>query len=311
MKNIYADYAKINMDNLAAMRMLVRVADSGSFSAAARQLDIAPSSVSRLISELEDDLGAPLFQRTTRKLNLTEAGHIYYEHANKIIMELDEARLAVSQSGAPSGILRMTSPTAIGREFLISIIPAFLKEYPGVRVVMTLSDSVLDLVESGIDLAIRVGPLGDSTLKARKLGNSRRVICASPDYLKRMGTPKHPKELEEHNCVTFRNHPGYNLWNFRGPEGLIKVKATGNFFARSSDGVLAAALAGMGFILMPDWNMGIELKKKQLRVVLQDYPLSPVDTPVWALHAHQRHVPPKVRAFIDFLVEHLAGAEFS
>ena len=299
------------MDDIAAMRMLVRVANAGSFSAAARQLDVAPSSVSRLIAELEDDLGAPLFQRTTRKLSLTEAGQTYYEHANKILLDIDEARLAVSQSGAPSGILRVTSPTAIGRELLISVIPDFLKEYPGVRVVMTLNDYVLDLVESGIDVAIRGGRLVDSSLKARKLGDSRRIVCASPEYLKQHGTLKHPKELEERNCITFRDHPGHNLWSFRGPEGLIKVRASGNFFARSSDGVLAAALAGMGVMLMPDWNMGIELRKKELRVVLKDYELSPSHTPFWAVHAHQRQIPPKVRVFIDFLIERLGNTKFS
>lgn len=299
------------MNNIAAIRMLVRVADAGSFSAVARQMDLAPSSVSRLINELENDLGVPLFQRTTRKLNLTEEGQLYYEHASKIILDLDEARLAVAQGGKPSGILRVTSPTAIARELLISVIPEFLETYPGVKVVMTPSDYILDLVDTGIDVAIRVGRLSDSSLKARKLGDSNRVIAASPAYLKQHGTPKHPKELEEHNCVTFRDHPGTNIWQFKGEEGVIKVKATGNFFARSSDASIAAALAGLGIVNMPDWNMGVELKKKELKVILKDYPIHPPTSPIWAMHAHQRHVPPKVRVFIDFLIEKLGGKKFS
>ena len=299
------------MDNLASIRMFVRVADAGSFTAAAHQLDVAVSSVSRHINALEDDLNVRLFQRTTRKLSLTEAGHLYYEHVVKILGDFDEARLAVSQTGSPTGILRITSPTGIGRELLISVIPAFLEQYPGVRVVMSLSDYVIDLVESGIDVAIRVGKLGDSTLKARKIGDSRRVVCASPRYLKKAGIPKHPADLEHHNCITFREHPGHNLWSFNGAEGNVNVRVTGNFFTRSSDGIAAAALAGMGLILLPDWNIGAELRQKQLKVVLSDYEVNPRFSPVWAVHSHQRHVPPKVRAFIDFLIEQLSETKFS
>lgn len=299
------------MDNLTSIRMFVRVADAGSFTAAANQLDVAVSSVSRQINALEDDLNVRLFQRTTRKLSLTEAGHLYYEHVSKILGDFDEARLAVSQTGSPTGILRITSPTSIGRELLISVIPAFLEQYPGVRVVMSLSDYVIDLVESGIDVAIRVGRLGDSTLKARKIGNSRRVVCASPRYLKKAGVPKHPSDLENHNCITFREHPGHNLWSFNEADGKLNVRVTGNFFARSSDAIVAAALAGMGLVLLPDWNIGAELRQKQLKVVLGDYEISPGFSPVWAVHTHQRHVPPKVRAFIDFLTEQLSEAKFS
>ena len=299
------------MDNLASIRMFVRVADAGSFTAAAHQLDVAVSSVSRQINALEDDLNVRLFQRTTRKLSLTEAGHLYYEHVVKILGEFDEARLAVSQTGSPTGILRITSPTGIGRELLISVIPAFLEQYPGVRVVMSLSDYVIDLVESGIDVAIRVGRLGDSTLKARKIGDSRRVVCASPRYLKKAGIPKHPADLEHHNCITFREHPGHNLWSFNGVDGKVNVRVTGNFFTRSSDGIAAAALAGMGLILLPDWNIGAELRQKQLKVVLSNYEVNPGFSPVWAVHSHQRHVPPKIRAFIDFLIEQLSETKFS
>ncbi len=299
------------MDNLASIRMFVRVADAGSFTAAARQLDVAVSSVSRQINALEEDLNTRLFQRTTRKLSLTEAGHLYYEHVAKILRDFDEARLAVSQTGSPTGILRITSPTAIGRELLISVIPAFLEQYPGVRIVMSLSDYVIDLVESGTDVAIRVGRLGDSTLKARKIGDSKRVVCASPRYLKKAGVPRHPKDLEQHNCITFRDHPGHNLWSFNGPDGKLNVRVTGNFFARSADALVAAALAGMGLVLLPDWNIGVELRQKQLKAVLSDYQISPEFSPVWALHTHQRHVPPKVRAFIDFLIERLSEAKYS
>lgn len=305
------------MDNIPTLRNLIRVADAGSFSAVARQLDVAPSSISRQISELENELGVPLFARSTRKLNLTEAGQLLYERSKKILLEIDDARLAVTQGAAPSGTLKVTAPTAIARAMLMSVIPGFLASYPGIKMVMLANDYVLDIVDSGVDVAIRVGRLSDSNLKARKLGDSRRVICASPEYLARCGMPKHPKELEQHNCLTFRDQPGINIWQFKAAKSskelikenkkeMINVNATGNFFAKGSDAMIAAAVAGLGIIAMPDWNMQAEINNKQLKVVLKKYPMTPALSPIWAMHAHQRHVPAKVRVFIDYLIEHLS-----
>ena len=299
------------MDSVAGMRVLVRVVESGSFSAAGRQLGMAPSSISRQINELETALGVRLFHRTTRKLSLTEAGQIYYERAGRIITEVDEARLAVSELGSPTGILRVTIPTGIGRELIVSAVPAFLARYPGVRIVLSMTDYLVDLVEGGFDVGIRVGQLRDSTLKARKIGDSRRVVCASPSYLERAGIPGSPADLEHHNCITFRDHPGHNIWKFRGKSGLMEVRVSGSFFARSADALTAAAVAGLGLVLLPDWNMGLELRQKQLEVVLSKYAAVPEASPIWAVHSHQRHVPPKIRAFIDFLVERFATAKYS
>ena len=163
------------------MRIFVGVVAAGSFSAAGRQLDVSPSGVSRRINELEEALGARLFHRTTRKLSLTEAGQIYYDRAAPIIMAVDEAKLAVSELGSPTGILRVTVPTGIGREVVVSAIPGFLDRFPGVKVVLSMTDHIVDIVEGGIDVAIRVGNLADSSLRARKIGESPRVVCASPD----------------------------------------------------------------------------------------------------------------------------------
>ena len=298
------------MGVIAGMRALVRVVDAGSFSAAARQLGVAPSSISRQINELETELGVRVFHRTTRKLSLTEAGQIYYERAGRIITEVDEARLAVSELGSPTGILRVTIPTGIGRELIVSAMPAFLERYPGVRIVLSMTDYVVDLVEGGFDVGIRVGQLRDSSLKARKIGESRRVVCASPDYLESAGTPSKPAELEHYNCITFRDHPGHNIWKFRDKNGLTEVRVSGSFFARSADTLVAAAVAGLGFVLLPDWNMGLELRQKQLKVVLSKFAAVPKASPIWAVHTHQRHVPPKIRTFIDFLVERFATAEY-
>ncbi len=299
------------MDSVAGMRILVRVVDSGSFSAAARHLGVAPSSVSRQINELEEDLGAILFARTTRKLNLTEAGQLYYERASSIINDVDEAKLALSQLGSPSGILRVTVPSGMGRELVVSAVPAFLDEYPAIKIVLSMTDQMVDIVDAGIDVAIRVGRQQDSSFKARKIGESKRVVCASPEYLKNAGIPRTPADLEQHNCVTWRDHPGHNTWAFRGPDGVSKVRVSGSFFAKSADALVAATVAGLGVSLLPDWNMGIELRQKQLRAVLTDYEASPAASPVYAVHAHQRHVPPKIRAFIDFLIETFAKARYS
>ena len=291
------------MDSVAGMRILVRVVDSGSFSAAARQLGVAPSSVSRQINDLEEDLGARLFARTTRKLSLTEAGHLFYERASSIINDVDEARLALSQLGSPSGILRVTVPSGIGRELVATAVPAFLDKYPAIRIVLSMTDRLEDLVEAGIDVAIRVGRQQDSSLKARKICDSKRVASASPAYLKSVDTPKTPEDLVNHNCITWRDHPGYNTWAFRGPDGVSKVRVSGSFFAKNADAIVAATVAGLGISLLPDWNMGIEFREQRLRTVRDDDEASPAASPVYAVHAHQRHVPPKIRVFIDFLIE--------
>ncbi len=299
------------MDTVAGMRIFVRVVESASFSAAARQLGVAPSSVSRQINELEESLGARLFTRTTRKLSLTEAGQLFYDRAGNILVDVDEARLAVSQHGSPSGILRLTVPSGMGRELVVSTVPSFLNKYPAIKIVLSMTDRMLDIVEAGIDVAIRVGRQKDSSLKARKIGESRRRVCASPAYLERHGMPKTPADLTAHACVTWRGHPGYNTWEFRGPEGISRVNVSGGFFARNADALVAAAVAGVGLTLLPDWNMGIELREKKLLPVLANYVAIPKASPIYAVHAHQRHVPPKIRAFIDFLIEAFAEAPYS
>lgn len=299
------------MDSVAGMRVLARVVNAGGFSAAARQIGVAPSSVSRQINDLEADLGVRLFHRTTRKLSLTEAGQIYYERAARIINDVDEARLAVSELGSPSGILRVTVPTGIGRGLVVSAIPAFLERYPGIRMVVSMTDYLVDLVAGGFDVGIRVGQLRDSSFKARKIGDSKRVVCASHEYLAKSGIPRRPADLANHNCITFRDHPGQNVWKFRGKGGLSEVRVTGNFFARSADTLVAAAISGLGIVLLPDWNLAMELRQKQLKILLRNYESVPKVSPIWAVHTHQRHLPPKIRVFIDFLAEQFSKTRFS
>ena len=297
------------MDNLAAMRVLVRVVETSGFSAAGRALGMATSSVSRRIGELEDLLGVRLLHRTTRKLSLTEAGAAYYERAQGIVRAVEEANLAVTQErAAPSGILRLTVPASVARRHLIPAVAAFQAQHPAVKVVMSVTDRMADLVDEGWDIAIRAGRLEDSSLIARKIGEGRRLVCASPDYLRRAGRPRRPIELSDHACLTFRSHPGSNLWRFRKGGTVSEVRATGPFFADDGEALVAAACAGLGLVLLPVWLLGEELGRGRLEAVLGDYAPDPATTPLHAVYAPGPYVAPKVRAMIDFLIERF-GAE--
>lgn len=290
------------MDTLSAMRTFRQVVVSGGFTAAGRHLGRATSSISRQITELEAEIGAQLLNRTTRKLSLTEAGHIYLDRVTVILDQIDETHLAVAEpDGDPSGVLRIAMPTGVGREVVSVALAEFLNRYPNIRTVLSVNDSYTDLIAEQIDVAIRIGAQRDSNLVAAKIGDSRRVICASPAYLDRAGHPNTPADLQHHNCLTFRDHPGHNRWSFRGANGVESVRVTGNVFVRSADALSACALAGLGIILLPDWNIGMELRAHQLVAVLRDYQVEPEVRPVYAVYPPSSYLPPKVRVFIDFL----------
>lgn len=296
------------MDTVAGMRIFSRVVEAGSFSAAGRQFGVAPSSVSRQINELEDDLSTRLFHRTTRKLSLTEAGQLYYQRVSKILIDVDEAKLALLEmGGAPSGILRITVAGSVARRHIVPAVTVFQQKFTAIKVVLSVTDRVVNLVEEGFDLAIRVDPSRDANLVGRKIGSGRRIICASPAYLKMVGTPQAPADLVNHNCLTFRQHPGSNVWRFRVGKGTLDVRVSGSLFADDGESLVAAAMAGLGLILLPAWLVGVELGEGRLLEVLPEFQIIPKDTPLYALYPHQRHLPPKVRVFIDLLVERFSG----
>jgi DNA-binding transcriptional LysR family regulator len=293
------------METTAGLRIFARVVEAGSFSEAGRQLGMAPSSVSRQINELENSLSALLFQRTTRKLSLTEAGELYYERATRIVTEIDEAKLAISQlDGTPTGILRLNVPGSLSRRYIVPTLVAFQEKFPGVEIVLLASDQVMDMIEYRIDLTIRLGALSDSSLVARKIGSGRRVVCASTTYLKKAGHLKSPDELTRHNCLTFRSNPGSNIWKFKNAKGeMTEVRVSGNLYANDGESLVAAAVEGHGIILVPEWLVSCELREGTLQELLTHYSSIPKDTPMYALYPHQQHLSPKVRAFIDFMVE--------
>ena len=294
------------MSELSSMELLVRVVEEGSFSATARFLGITPSSVSRQVSQLEGELGARLFHRTTRKQHLTEAGEIYYQHARRIVADLEAARLAVSRlTDMPSGSLHVTVEADFALAYLAPIVPDFLARYPEVQVRLSMAAGMMDLVDSGIDLAIRIGHLDDSSLIARKIATSRSLVCASPAYIERHGVPTHPSELETHSCLSFRTNPGKNHWGFKLSQGSLDVPISGRLNTTSLVFLRNAALAGLGIILVPTWAIRDELEHRHLVPLLEDFPLAPPSTPIQAVFAHNRHLAPKVRAFVDFLAERM------
>ncbi len=294
------------MSELSNLQLFARVVEEGSFSAAARYLGVTPSSVSRQISQLEGELGARLFHRTTRKQSLTEAGEIYYRHARGIVADLEEARLAVSRlSDVPSGNLHLTAEADFAVAVLGPLLPEFLERYPGVQLRLSLSSGIVDLVDSGIDLAIRIGHLDDSTLIARKIAESRSVICASPAYLAVRGTPDHPSKLVKHSCLSFRSSSAKNVWKFELSEGSLEVPISGSLRANSLVLLRDSAMAGLGIILIPSWVVRGELRDGRLVPLLSDFPRASASAPINAVYAHRRHLPPKVRAFVDFLAERI------
>lgn len=294
------------MDTLSAMRAFRQVVAAGGFAAAGRQVGRATSSVSRQIAELEATLGVSLLNRTTRSVSLTEAGEIYYDRAVRILEDVDAANLAVTQAeDQPTGVLRLTIPTAVGREVITAALPGFLERFPGIRIALSATDSLVDLFEERIDVAVRIGRLRDSSLMAAKVAESRRVCVASPTYLTNHGTPDRPEDLQQHNCLTYRAHPGSNSWTFRGPDGAIKVPVTGNMFVLSAEALAAAAIAGIGIVLLPDWCVGEELRTGRLKAILPDYQPTPDTSPIYAVYPPTSHLAPKVRVFIDYLRKNL------
>jgi DNA-binding transcriptional LysR family regulator len=294
------------MDTLAGMRLFAKVAEAGSFSAAGRALGLAPSSVSRQINALEDGLGARLLNRTTRKLSLTEAGQIYFERAQRILSDIDEATVAVSRlQETPRGHLRINVPVIFGRRYIAPVLPKFLGRFPEIKVELTVTDHYIDLVEAGADLAIRIGGLTHQTFVARKLAIMNRVLCASPEYLARRGEPLRPVDLARHNCLVFKLRPGPTIWELEGADGSHDIAITGNLESNNAEALSAAMVAGLGIALLPIWVVGREIQDGLVKVVLPQYRAHPMDAAdeVYALYPHGRNLSAKVRAFLDFIAE--------
>jgi len=291
------------MDRNSDMAVFVHVVEGGGFSAAARALRMTPSAVSKLISRLEDRLGATLLNRTTRSISLTEEGRTYYERTVTILEEIEAAELAVRDLHAePRGVLKVNSSTAFGRYALVPHIHEFLDKYPELSVQCTLSDSMVDLVGEGIDVGLRIGTLTDSSLIARRLVPVKRVVAASPGYLSRHGTPQVPEDLKTHNCLRVSFETSINRWEFKGADGPRLMDVSGSLEVNDASLLYDAALAGVGLIRVTEFLVWDAFRDGRLVPVLQEYELDE-DRNVFAVYPPGRHQAPKVRAFIDWLVE--------
>ncbi len=284
------------------MMIFVKVVDNSSFTAAADKLGISKSVVSKHIARLEKTLSAQLLQRSTRSLTLTEAGRSLYERCLSISRDVEEAELAVSYTQEkPRGTLRVTSAVSFGHQHLASAIADFLVLHPEMNVEMLLSNYYEDMIGHGLDLSIRVGELEDSSLIARRLAVLCMRVCASPTYLKKHGTPKHPQDLLEHNCLLYEGSPTGKEWHFEHNKETIRIPIKYNFASNSSQALEQAAAAGLGIAYLPGYMMTQDVKNGNLITLLEDY--CPPNIPIHAVYPHTRHLAPKVRVFIDFLVE--------
>jgi DNA-binding transcriptional LysR family regulator len=287
------------------MAVFVAVAESGSFSAAARRLNLTPSAVSKLVGRIEERLGMPLFSRSTRRLGLTAEGVLYLDRAQRILSDIDEAERLIS-SGAgtvPRGRLRVSSTVGFGEACLLPLVPHFLARYPQVELDVSLTDTVIDLVDERTDVAIRTGALRDSSLKARKLMAGRRMIVASPDYLAHRGLLEKPQDLIAHNCLRFNFRRGPAEWPFRDPltDEVYTVAITGNAWGNSGLVLRHYALAGLGLARLGAFHVAQDVADGRLIPVLEMHNAGETEE-IHAVYVGHDHLAVRIRAFIDFLV---------
>lgn len=297
------------MDRFAAYRTFAQVVESGSFARAAEKLDLSTTAVSRQVSDLEAHLQTRLLNRTTRKLSLTETGTAFLARCVQLLHDLEEAEAEASKAAVePRGTIRLTAPMTFGVRHLAPQLAGFLAAHPGVKFDVQLSDRLVDLVEEGFDLGIRIGGTGGENLVARRLGETRLVPCASPEYLEKHGAPKTPADLARHNCFTYEYAEPGNQWRFVDAKGAEhKVRVAGTLHTNNGDLLADAAVRGVGIVCEPDFVVGPEIEAGRLVPVLKDYSIPPL--PIYAVYPTRRHLSAKVRVFLDFLSERLARAE--
>jgi DNA-binding transcriptional LysR family regulator len=287
------------------MLVFSKVVQGGSLSAAARELGISPAVVSRTLAAMEARLGVRLINRTTRSLHLTDEGASYYETCSRILAEIEEAdAAAAARRVEPQGMLRVALPASFGLNHIAPLIPRFAEHYPKVELALSLSDRSVSLVEEGFDLAIRIAELKDSSLAARKLAPNRRVVCASPAYLRQHGEPKSPQDLAMHNCLIATWEQGMAMtWEYKTPVGKRgSVRVTGRYACDNWEVLREWAVAGLGVALKSTWDVRKHLEDGSLVPLMPGYDFSS-DVGIYAVYPHRRHLPAKTRVFIDFLAE--------
>ncbi len=292
------------MDHMHLMTVFVAVGEQESFAAASRSLNLSPAAITRAVAALEQGLGAQLLQRTTRNVRLTEAGQRYLDDCRNILASIEEANDAASGVNAPpKGNVTVTASVLFGRTFVTPCIVQFLKQYPDVDVTAFFLDRVVNLVEEGMDVAVRLGPLPDSSMKALRVGEMRRVLCASPEYLARHGVPQHPDDLLGHTIIAASNITPRVEWKFGLGTEAITVRMKPRFTVSSNDSAVRAAVEGLGICRLLSYQMADELAAGQLKIILPQFEEEP--WPVHILHRESKYGSSKVRKFIDLLAQHL------
>ena len=289
------------MESLTDIAVFVQVVDSGSFTAAAERLEISKSVVSKYVSRLEDRLGARLLNRTTRRLSLTEVGHVFYERSRKGLADIEDAELEVSRmQGTPRGTLRLNTPMSFGIMHIAPGLAEFMRQYPDVTVDMNLNDRIVDVIDEGYDVSIRIAELPDSSLVARRLAPCRHAIVAAPEYLEARGTPRTPAELQDHNIITYRYQESAQEWHFRSADNKASaVPVAGSLTVDNSLAIRAALLAGVGIGRTPTFVVGEDIREGRLVSLLKGS--ETLEVSIYLVYAQRRHMSPKVRAFLDFM----------
>lgn len=294
------------MSYIESLRVFVRVVDLGSITSGGRDLRLTPAVASKRIKELEKHLGVRLFNRTTRSLSPTEVGKLFYHEARAVLETVDIAESKVANfSHAPRGTIRVTAPLGAGRRIIAPLVPRFVEAFPDTRVQMRLSDRKVDIMADGLDIAFFIGTPSDSNLKLRKIRDCDRVLCASPAYLSQNGTPQTPDDLlsDQHNCLLLRypRSPEY-FWVLQTKTGLRKLEVAGKYDADDGDVLTAWALDGRGIVNKPRFDVAEHLRDGNLVEVLPATP--PVPTIFGCLYPHKKLQDPKIRLFVDFVIEH-------
>ena len=290
------------MDRLKEMQTFTAVVDAGSFVRAAEELGMSKAAVSRYVADLETRLGVRLLHRTTRKLSLTEEGSVFNIRCRELLSGVEEAEAEVtSRAGAAQGLLRVNVPVTFGIQHLASLWGKFHTQHPQVRLDVTLSDRIVDVVEEGYDLAIRIAELPSSSLISKRLAKTRIVLCASPEYLASHGTPSHPAELNDHATIAYRYWSTKDAWLFEGPEGPVNITIKPWVQTNNGDTCRAIALANQGIILHPTFLIGDDLAAGRLVEILPEY--RSIELGIYAIYPTRKHIAPKVRALVNFLAD--------
>jgi DNA-binding transcriptional LysR family regulator len=297
------------MNLITSMRYFIRVYETGSFSGAAKLLDVGQSAVSKVIAQLEQELGVPLLARSTRQLTPTEHGRVFYEHATRVIEDAEAAVASVgSKSQNLSGQLRVGGTLTFMSQYIIPKLPLFLNQHPAIDISVHLDDRNVGLIEQGIDIALRMGQLEDSGYVAKRIGRCRRIVVGAPSYLAKHAAPHKPEDLIDHTMVIFSQGEGGERFTFKGPKGSKSITVRPRLRINATEGVRSAVLAGGGLSVATEWMFEAELKCGAVREVLTDWALPDLD--LWAVMPGGRRISPKVRALVDFIEAQVNSTRF-